>query len=93
MKVPLLQMTLQQYVNNVRGICKDGSSPDPLMLAGFYERVCRYEWQVEEREHMVIWKEGWLSKLSNNKVCAPHYREARPYQTARIRCPRCKLSL
>ena len=45
-------MTSKQYTNNLRGICKDGSSPDPKLLAGYYERVSRYEWAVEERQYM-----------------------------------------
>ena len=40
------KMSLSQYRNNLRGICKDGSSPDGEMLEGLYARVCRHEWQV-----------------------------------------------
>lgn len=46
------KMTLKQYTHNLRNICKDGTSPDSRLLAGYYERVSRYEWQVEERKYM-----------------------------------------
>ena len=52
------RMTLEQYTRNLRGICKDGSSPDPTMLAGFYGRVARFEWAVEEKESMTIIHQG-----------------------------------
>ena len=55
------KMTLQQYKNNLRGICKDGSSPDPKMLEAMYVGICRFPWQVEEREHVVKVREGWRS--------------------------------
>ena len=45
-------MTLKQYTNNLRNICRDGSSPDPRLLAGYHDRVARHEWQVEERQYM-----------------------------------------
>ena len=60
------KMTLQQYKNNLRGICKDGSSPDPKMLEAMYVGICRFPWQVEEREHVVKVREGWLHKVSSN---------------------------
>ena len=28
-------MTMVQYQNNLRGVCKDGSSPNAKMLEGF----------------------------------------------------------
>ncbi|KAL1495851.1 hypothetical protein AB1Y20_014495 [Prymnesium parvum] len=64
------KMTLDQYTRNLRGICKDGSSPDAAMLGGFYGRVSRYEWQVEERRHMQHIHEGWLYKSSRKMVGA-----------------------
>ena len=71
------KMTLQQYKNNLRGICKDGSSPDPKMLEAMYVGICRFPWQVEEREHVVKVREGWLHKVSSNtsgKVLPSHRR-------------------
>ena len=71
------KMTLQQYKNNLRGICKDGSSPDPTMLGAMYVGICRFPWQVEEREHVVKVREGWLHKVSSNtsgKVLPSHRR-------------------
>ncbi|KAL3932774.1 MAG: hypothetical protein SGPRY_000563 [Prymnesium sp.] len=53
------------YISNLRNICKDGSSPDSEMLTGLYTRVCRQEWQVEERAQMTILHEGWLYKVSS----------------------------
>lgn len=64
------KMTEPQYVNNVKGICKDGSSPDSAMLRGFYSRVTRYEWSVEERQHASVVFEGWVQRKSNKKVRA-----------------------
>jgi hypothetical protein len=55
------KMTQEGYVRNLRGVCKDGSSPDEGMLCGFYQRVTRCEWAVEEREHMRHVKEGWVT--------------------------------
>lgn len=63
-------MTLQQYTRNLRGICKDGSSPDQVALGGYFERVVRYEWQVEERRYMQHVCEGWLYKTSRSMVNA-----------------------
>ena len=40
------KMTMLQYQNNLRGICKDGSSPDAKMLEGMYNCICRFPWQV-----------------------------------------------
>ena len=40
------KMTQQQYINNLRGICKDGSSPDPKMLAGMYVSICKHRWEA-----------------------------------------------
>ena len=57
------RMTLEQYTRNLRGICKDGSSPDPQMLGGFYERVARFEWAVEEKIAMTIIHQGCASAL------------------------------
>ena len=37
------KMTEAAYLRNLRGVCKDGSSPDEMMLRGFYGRVARYE--------------------------------------------------
>jgi len=62
------KMTLAQYKNNLRGICKDGSSPDADMLTGLYNRVCRHEWQVEERSQMRVLREGWLLKVSSKEA-------------------------
>ena len=47
-------MTRDQYLNQLRGTCKDGSSPNPAMLHDFYTRVARLEWAVEERIHMRV---------------------------------------
>ena len=62
------KMTEKQYVSNVRGICKDGSSPNEIMIKGFYSRVTRYEWSVEERTHMVPVHEGWVHRKLSNKM-------------------------
>ena len=62
------KMTVEQYLNNLRGICTDGSSPNASMLRGLYARVTRYEWAVEERARMTVVREGWLSKASSRKV-------------------------
>jgi len=64
------KMTLEQYTRNLRGICKDGSNPDPRLLGGCFERVARYEWQVEERAHMAHISAGWLYKSSRKMVGA-----------------------
>ena len=40
------KMTLPQYQKNLRGVCKDGSSPDAKMLEGMYIGICRFPWQV-----------------------------------------------
>ena len=58
------KMTLDQYCRNLRGSMKDGTDPPRSLLAGFYERVTRYEWQVEERLHMQHVHKGWLTKPS-----------------------------
>jgi hypothetical protein len=55
-------------VRNLKGICKDGTSPDERLLRGFYGRVTRHEWAVEERQHMSVVHEGWLSKASSKLV-------------------------
>jgi hypothetical protein len=62
------KMNAQQYVRNLKGIQKDQSSPDEQMLRGFYQRVSRYEWAVEERPHTAVMHEGWLCKASTKKV-------------------------
>ncbi|KAL3905080.1 MAG: hypothetical protein SGPRY_011042 [Prymnesium sp.] len=72
------KMTLQQYTRNLRGICKDGSSPDQVALEGYFERVVRYEWQVEERRYMQHVCEGWLYKTSRSMVNASPRRMYRP---------------
>mmetsp|Transcript_49252 Transcript_49252/g.106679 ORF Transcript_49252/g.106679 Transcript_49252/m.106679 type:complete len:944 (+) Transcript_49252:765-3596(+) len=61
------KMTLQQYRAQLRDCCKNGSPPDQEMLKGFYERVTRFEWQVEEKKHMRRVRQGWLSKASSSK--------------------------
>ena len=35
------KMTQAQYIRNLKGIRKDGSSPEEAMLRGFYSRVTR----------------------------------------------------
>ena len=64
------KMTQRQYINNLRGICKDRSDPDEAMLRGFYARVTHYEWAVEERAHARIVHEGWVFKASSQQVSA-----------------------
>jgi len=64
------KMTRDQYLNQLRGTCKDGSSPNPAMLHDFYTRVARLEWAVEERIHMRVVREGWVHKKSSRKVNA-----------------------
>ena len=45
------------------------------MTRGFYARVTRYEWQVEERAHMQCVRAGWLNKASRSKTrLAPNHR-------------------
>ena len=42
-----------------------------------YVGICRFPWQVEEREHVVKVREGWLHKVSSNtsgKVLSSHRR-------------------
>ena len=62
------KMTEQQYVRNLRGICKDGTSPDEVMLRGAYARVARYEWTVEERQRLVAVHSGWVYRQSSRKL-------------------------
>ena len=62
------KMTEQQYVRNVRGVCKDGASPELQMVRGFYSRVTRYEWSVEERTHTPSVHEGWVTRRSSKKL-------------------------
>ena len=59
-----------QYVRQFKGICKEppGSSPDEGMLKGFYARVTKYEWKVEERAHVTPICEGWVHRRSSKKL-------------------------
>ena len=62
------KMTEAQYVRNLRGICKDGSSPDEGMLRASYMRVARYEWSVEERAHFTPVHSGVVYRQSSRMM-------------------------
>ena len=52
------KMTEAQYIRNLKGVCKDGLSPDERMVKGYYARITRYEWSVEERHNTPSVHEG-----------------------------------
>ncbi|MDC0525587.1 hypothetical protein OAO87_01215 [bacterium] len=101
------KMTEQQYIRNLKGVCKDGvsvrrrvpwptahahlpkptadcpppiahpaalllsrraQSPDEKMVKGYYSRVTRYEWSVEDRATTPSVYEGWVKRSSSQKV-------------------------
>ena len=62
------KMTEAQYIRNLKGICKDGGSPREQMVIGYYARITRYEWSVEERHTTPSVYEGWVYRRSSKKV-------------------------